>query len=326
MNIKEKIIKTINSLIDGNNSNAAKLLNELHTELIEKGDEKLAIKFNALKKKMNSLSKSSNNTNSTDNFIIPLLLQKYLTVNLSNGSKYRKIIIYGPPGMGKTKIIEWLSFKLNKELVKLKLPHVMGSHLGETIKNLYKFISESNNNSIIFIDEIDSIITNRFENDDLGEIKRATISMLDLLDNLDESKHFFCATNKIENLDPAFLRRMDDIINIEDYYQESDFEEIAENYYVDFNNEFREIITKLHISHKDSPSDIERFSRQLNNIRSENDLFIKKILLEFNFSSNSEMFWTLKNKFNVKFSDQSKAFDIDHQKIGRSAKNYKEVE
>lgn len=64
--------------------------------------------------------------------------------------------------------------------------------------------------SIVFIDEIDSIGTKRYDADSSGarEVQRTMLELLNQLDGFDDrgDVKVIMATNRIETLDPALLR------------------------------------------------------------------------------------------------------------------------
>lgn len=131
-------------------------------------------------------------------------LKKY-DLPLSN-----KILLYGPSGCGKTLAAYVISGELNKVLLVINLGAVVSSKLGETSKNLAKiFKNASIEDSIIFFDEFDSLGKLRDYSQDHGEMKRVVNTILQLFDYLPEKNLVIAATNKVEMIDDAILRRFD---------------------------------------------------------------------------------------------------------------------
>lgn len=121
-----------------------------------------------------------------------------------------KILFHGPSGCGKTLASYVMAGELNKMMVVINLGAIVSSKLGETSKNLAKvFRNAALEDSIIFIDEFDSLGKVRDYNQDHGEMKRVVNTILQLFDYLPQSSIIIAATNQKEMLDDALLRRFD---------------------------------------------------------------------------------------------------------------------
>ncbi|WP_010182984.1 AAA family ATPase [Aquimarina agarilytica] len=136
------------------------------------------------------------------------LLQKF-DLPVSN-----KLLLHGPSGCGKTLASYVIAGEINKQMYVVNLGAIVSSKLGETSKNLAKvFRKASQEESIIFIDEFDSIGKIRDYNQDHGEMKRVVNTILQLFDYLPQSSIVIAATNQENMLDDALLRRFD--VNLE---------------------------------------------------------------------------------------------------------------
>ncbi|MBX9780031.1 MAG: ATP-binding protein [Chitinophagaceae bacterium] len=132
------------------------------------------------------------------------LLQQY-DLPVSN-----KILFHGPSGCGKTLASYVVAGELKKTMVVVNLGAIVSSKLGETSKNLAKiFKRAANEDCIIFIDEFDSLGKVRDYNQDHGEMKRVVNTILQLFDYLPQSSIVIAATNQVDMLDEALLRRFD---------------------------------------------------------------------------------------------------------------------
>jgi SpoVK/Ycf46/Vps4 family AAA+-type ATPase len=132
------------------------------------------------------------------------LLRKY-ELPISN-----KLIFYGPSGCGKTLAAYVLAGELKKMMVVVNLGAIVSSKLGETSKNLAKiFRRAAEEECIIFIDEFDSIGKIRDYKQDHGEMKRVVNTILQLFDYLPQQSIVITATNQIDMIDDALLRRFD---------------------------------------------------------------------------------------------------------------------
>lgn len=125
-----------------------------------------------------------------------------------------KVIFHGPSGCGKTLAAYVLAGELNKMMVVVNLGAIVSSKLGETSKNLAKiFRRAASEDCIIFIDEFDSLGKVRDYSQDHGEMKRVVNTILQLFDYLPQSSMVIAATNQIDTIDDALLRRFD--LNVE---------------------------------------------------------------------------------------------------------------
>lgn len=132
------------------------------------------------------------------------LLQKY-DLPVSN-----KLLLHGPSGCGKTLASYVIAGELDKPMYVVNLGAIVSSKLGETSKNLTKvFKKAALEDSIIFIDEFDSLGKIRDYNQDHGEMKRVVNTILQLFDYLPQSSIVIAATNQENMIDDALLRRFD---------------------------------------------------------------------------------------------------------------------
>ena len=121
-----------------------------------------------------------------------------------------KVILHGPSGCGKTLASYVISGELKKVMIVINLGAIVSSKLGETSKNLAKiFRKAAFEDCIIFIDEFDSIGKLRDYNQDHGEMKRVVNTILQLFDFLPQTSMVIAATNQVEMIDEALLRRFD---------------------------------------------------------------------------------------------------------------------
>lgn len=121
-----------------------------------------------------------------------------------------KLLLHGPSGCGKTLASYVVAGELKKMMVVVNLGAVVSAKLGETSKNIAKiFRTATAEDCIIFIDEFDSLGKVRDYSQDHGEMKRVVNTILQLFDYLPQTSLLIAATNQVEMIDDALLRRFD---------------------------------------------------------------------------------------------------------------------
>ncbi len=126
------------------------------------------------------------------------------------------ILLYGPPGCGKTYITQALASEIDVPLYLLNISKAGSHYINMTSKNLKAAFDEAiaiakntDRPCLLFMDEIDSLgfdRNSRMEPDDLKQIS----TMLQAIDTAKKSNVIIIgATNKFNLLDPAIRRRFD---------------------------------------------------------------------------------------------------------------------
>jgi len=119
-----------------------------------------------------------------------------------------KVLLYGLPGTGKTRLAYALANKLDMQLVLVRLDELISSYLGRTGRNIKDIFDLAEREPIIiFLDEIDTIAKHRDDSHELGELKRIVTVLLQNIDNLPEGSIIIGATNHEQLLDSAIWRR-----------------------------------------------------------------------------------------------------------------------
>jgi AAA+ superfamily predicted ATPase len=119
-----------------------------------------------------------------------------------------RALFFGDTGLGKTMTAYVVANQLWKPLLILNLSSIISSKLWETSKNLnFVFQVAQEKEAIIFLDEIDFIWNKRDSSQDHWEIRRALLALIQILDLIPQDIIVIAATNMIESLDAAVIRR-----------------------------------------------------------------------------------------------------------------------
>jgi transitional endoplasmic reticulum ATPase len=122
----------------------------------------------------------------------------------------RGILLYGPPGCGKTLLAKAVATESEANFISIKGPEVLSKWVGESEKAIREVFRKARlaAPSIIFFDEIDSLIPVRGTSSDSNVTERVISQLLTELDGLEELKDIvvLAATNRPDIVDPAVLR------------------------------------------------------------------------------------------------------------------------
>ncbi|MBF6653498.1 ATPase [Flavobacterium columnare] len=120
-----------------------------------------------------------------------------------------KILLYGSSGCGKTMTAKAIAQKLGKNILILNLSNIVSSRIGETSQNLKQiFDKAARDQAVLFLDEFDQIGKARGNDDkDVGEMRRLVNTIIQLIDYFSNKALLICATNHVEIIDTALIRR-----------------------------------------------------------------------------------------------------------------------
>src|SRR5690606_11006597 len=118
-------------------------------------------------------------------------------------------LLTGPPGTGKTMAAQVIAAQLELDLFRINLATVISKYIGETAKNLDRIFSRAARmNAVLLFDEADALFSKRTEVKDSHDryANTDTNYLLQLLE--DYQGIALLASNKKNNIDPAFIRRI----------------------------------------------------------------------------------------------------------------------
>ncbi len=131
----------------------------------------------------------------------------------------RGILLYGPPGCGKTLLARAVATESKANFISIKGPELLSKYVGESEKAIREVfrIAKMAAPCIIFFDEFDSIAPSRGRHTtDSGVSEKVLSQFLTELDGLEVKKDIIviAATNRPDILDPALIRpgRIDRIL------------------------------------------------------------------------------------------------------------------
>ncbi|KAM0680834.1 26S proteasome regulatory subunit 6B [Glugoides intestinalis] len=124
----------------------------------------------------------------------------------------RGVLLYGPPGTGKTMLVKAVAHHTNSTFIRVNGSEFIQKYLGEgprMVRDVFRLAREKAP-SIVFIDEVDSIATKRFDASTSAdrEVQRVLIELLNQMDGFDQNSNVkvIMATNRPDTIDPALLR------------------------------------------------------------------------------------------------------------------------
>ncbi|WP_172202802.1 AAA family ATPase [Niveibacterium sp. COAC-50] len=115
------------------------------------------------------------------------------------------LCLYGPPGTGKTELGRQLAERTGRPLIVKRASDILSKWVGEAERNLAAMFEEAlRENAVLLLDEADSFLANRAGAHRNWEVTQVN----ELLTQMERFEGIFvCTTNRIDQMDPASLRR-----------------------------------------------------------------------------------------------------------------------
>jgi SpoVK/Ycf46/Vps4 family AAA+-type ATPase len=140
----------------------------------------------------------------------------YPMINPELARKYGKlggggILMYGPPGCGKTFIVKAAAGECKAGFINAKLSDLLDMYVGNTEKNIHKVfeLARKNTPCMLFFDEVDAIGGRRDQGEGAQYMKMAVNQMLYEMDGVEahnDNVLVIAATNAPWDVDPALRR------------------------------------------------------------------------------------------------------------------------
>ncbi|MEM0146239.1 MAG: CDC48 family AAA ATPase [Conexivisphaerales archaeon] len=120
------------------------------------------------------------------------------------------ILLYGPPGSGKTMLAKAVATESNSNFISIRGPEVLSKWFGESEKAIREIFKKARAAapSVVFFDELDSIAPERGSRADSGATDRIVNQILAEMDGIAPLKNVvvMAATNRPDMVDQALLR------------------------------------------------------------------------------------------------------------------------
>jgi AAA+ superfamily predicted ATPase len=122
-----------------------------------------------------------------------------------------RILSYGASGTGKTLSAKALAYDMDYTMLMIDISQALAQgNAADSISRVFRLAGELKY-CIVFFDEVDAIAWSRDSaaGGDGGDIRRATNSLFQYMDQMDDTNIFIACTNMLPRLDAAFERRFD---------------------------------------------------------------------------------------------------------------------
>lgn len=118
------------------------------------------------------------------------------------------LMLHGQSGCGKTMLARYIAHKADLPFVYVQFSNLVESYLGKTQSNVSRVFEYARSAPcVLCFDEIDAIGMARGQKDDVGEMNRIVIALMQEMDRFRNNVIIVGTTNRFDRLDPALVRR-----------------------------------------------------------------------------------------------------------------------